>query len=146
MFLLAQTQRVRALRRLPLAYGRLMHQQPPAAVSDSYTRPGLRRQIRRDTKKVLRGMSRTHTLGAAASFTDFLGPTLIAWAEDDLLFPASLADRLAAAFPAARRITISGARTLVAEDQPIQLATAIAAFMRETVGAAATNRAPQAAR
>jgi pimeloyl-ACP methyl ester carboxylesterase len=91
MLLLAQTQRIRALRRLPLAYGRLMHQQPPPAVSDSYTRPGLRRQIRR-----------------------------------------TLADRLAAAFFDARRITISRARTLVAEDQPKQLATAIAAFIQDT--------------
>jgi pimeloyl-ACP methyl ester carboxylesterase len=99
MLLLAQTQRIRALRRLPLAYGRLMRQQPPAAVSDSYTRPGLRREIRRDTKKVLRGMSRTHTLGAAVGFTHFVNPALIAWAEDDLLFPASLADRLAARLP-----------------------------------------------
>jgi pimeloyl-ACP methyl ester carboxylesterase len=132
MLLLAQTQRIRGLRRLPLAYGRLMHQHPPRAVSDSYTRPGLRRQIRRDTKKVLRGMSRIHTLDAAACFSQFVNPTLIAWAEDDLLFPASLADRLAAAFPDARRITIGRARTLVAEDQPEQLATAIAGFIQKT--------------
>jgi hypothetical protein len=32
---------------------------------------------RRDTKKVLRGMSRTHTLGAAAGFTHFVNPVLI---------------------------------------------------------------------
>ena len=130
--LLAQTQRIRALRGLPLACGRLMHHQPPTAISDSYARPGLRRRIRRDTKKVLRGMSKTHTLDASAHFTRFVNPTLIAWAEDDLLFPASLADRLTSAFPRARRTTISGARTLIGEDQPERLATAIAAFMHET--------------
>jgi pimeloyl-ACP methyl ester carboxylesterase len=132
MALLAQTQRIRVLRRLPLAYGRLMHHQPPAAISDSYARSGLRRQIRRDTKNVLRGMSRTHTLDASTRFSRFVNPTLIAWAEDDLLFPASLADRLAAAFPNARQITISGARTLIAEDQPDELAATIAAFIDET--------------
>src|SRR5215207_1466295 len=132
MVLLAQTQRIRALRRLPLAYGRLMHHQPPKAVSDSYARSGLRRHIRRDTNKVLRGISKTHTLDASAHFARFVEPTLIAWGEDDVLFPASLADRLAAAFPQARRITIPGARTLVAEDQPERLATAIASFMQET--------------
>ena len=132
MVLLAQTQRIRALRRLPLAYGRLMHHQPPTAISDSYARPGLRRRIRRDTKKVLRGMAKTHTLDASTRFTRFVDPTLIAWAEDDLLFPTSLADRLTTAFPRARRITISGARTLIGEDQPERLATAIAAFMHET--------------
>jgi pimeloyl-ACP methyl ester carboxylesterase len=156
MVLLAQTQRIRALRRLPLAYGRLMHHQPPTSISDSYARPGLRRPIRRDTKKVLRGMSRAHTLDASARFTRFVNPTLIAWAEDDLLFPASLADRLAAAFPNARQIAISGARTLIAEDQPDQLATAITAFIHDTPLAppngqrhqrpAAELRAPQAAR
>jgi pimeloyl-ACP methyl ester carboxylesterase len=132
MVLLAQTQRIRALRRLPLAYGRLMHDQPPTAVSDSYARPGLRRRIRRDTKKVLRGMSKTHTLDASVRFTRFVNPTLIAWAEDDLLFPTSLAERLTAAFPCAGRTTISGARTLIGEDQPERLATAVAAFMHET--------------
>jgi pimeloyl-ACP methyl ester carboxylesterase len=132
MVLLAQTQRIRALRRLPLAYGRLMHHQPPMAISDSYVRPGLRRRIRRDTKKVLRGMSRSHTLDASALFARFDKPTLIAWAEDDLLFPASLADRLATAFPRAQRITINGARTLIAEDQPERLATGIASFMHES--------------
>jgi len=109
-----------------------MHQQPPAAVSDSYARPGLRPQIRRDTKKVLRGMSRNHTLDASTRFTRFVNPTLIAWASDDLLFPVSLADRLAAAFPNARQITISGSRTLIAEDQPERLTAAIAAFIDET--------------
>ena len=109
-----------------------MHHQPPKAVSDSYARSGLRRHIRRDTNKVLRGISKTHTLDASAHFARFVEPTLIAWGEDDVLFPASLADRLAAAFPQARRITIPGARTLVAEDQPERLATAIASFMQET--------------
>jgi pimeloyl-ACP methyl ester carboxylesterase len=139
LFLLAQTQRTRALRRLPLAYGRLMHHPPPTAISDSYARPGLRRPIRRDTKKVLRGMSPTHTLEASARFTSFAHPVLIAWAGDDLLFPASLAERLTTAFPSARRTTIDDARTLIAEDQPEQLVDAIAAFLRETPF---TERAP----
>src|SRR5262245_3159441 len=78
LLLAAQAQRVGALRRLPIAYGRVMRRMPPAAIADSYVRPGLRREIRRDTKKVLMGMSNAHTLAAASRFTDFDRPVLLA--------------------------------------------------------------------
>jgi pimeloyl-ACP methyl ester carboxylesterase len=124
--IVAQTQRVRALRRMPLAYGRVLHHMPEPAVSDSYTRPALRREIRRDTNKVLRGISNTHTLAAARRFADFDKPVLLAWAADDLLFPVTLADRLAGVLPHARRATISGSRTLVGEDNPEDFARVVA--------------------
>jgi len=131
-FVLAQTQRLRALRRLPLAYGRLMHHPPEPAVSDSYSRPALRRDIRRDTNKVLRGISNVHTLAAPARFADFDKPVLLAWAAEDLLFPLRLADQLATVLPHAHRETITGSRTFIAEDQPEQLAQAVSTFMAAT--------------
>jgi pimeloyl-ACP methyl ester carboxylesterase len=125
----AQLMRVRALRRGRLAYGSVMRNHPEPAISDSYVRPGLRAEIRRDTRKVLLGISRTHTLDAAKHFNQFDRPVLIAWAEQDRLFPAELADRLAAAFPRASRAVVEHSRTFIGEDEPERLAALIAQFL-----------------
>jgi pimeloyl-ACP methyl ester carboxylesterase len=125
----AQLMRVRALRRSRLAYGSVMRNHPEPAISDSYVRPGLRAEIRRDTRKVLLGISRAHTLEAAKGFHQFNKPVLIAWAEQDRLFPAELVDRLAAAFPRARRAVVEHSRTFIGEDEPERLAALIAQFL-----------------
>jgi pimeloyl-ACP methyl ester carboxylesterase len=131
-FVLAQSLRIRALRRLPVAYGWVMSQQPPRDVSDSYVRPPLSPAIRRDSKRMLKGISPEHTIGAAKRFADFTGPVMLAWGEKDKLFPLSLADRLHEVLPQARREIVTGARTFVAEDQPEQLADLIDAFIKDT--------------
>lgn len=135
--LVAQALRLRALRRLPIAYGRLTHTPPEPAVSDSYARPALQRQIRRDAGKVCLGIDPAQTLGAVDRLGDFAPPVLLAWAADDLLFPASLAERLAAILPNAAIKHIADSRTFIGEDRPDELAEAMAVFMAET---AATPR------
>jgi pimeloyl-ACP methyl ester carboxylesterase len=125
---IAQTMRIRALRRTPLTYGPVMRHHPEAAISDSYVTPGLHPEIRRDTRKVLFGMSKAHTLEAAERFARFEAPVLVAWAAQDRVFPHELAVRLAAAFPRAELATIEHSRTFVAEDQPEELARLIADF------------------
>jgi pimeloyl-ACP methyl ester carboxylesterase len=58
VFLTTNAMRVRALRRLPLAYGLAMREHPDRPVSDSYVRSGYESAaIRRDTKKMLRGLA-----------------------------------------------------------------------------------------
>jgi pimeloyl-ACP methyl ester carboxylesterase len=131
-FVLAQSLRIRALRRLPIAYGWVMNRQPSRAVSDSYTRPPLSKAIRRDSKKMLKGISPEHTIGAAQRFADYEGPVMLAWAENDKLFPHSLADRLSEVLPQARREVVGGSRTFVAEDQPDRLADLIDRFIGDT--------------
>ncbi len=135
-----QPLRLRPLRRLPLAFGWVTSQPLPRAISDSYVTPGYRGEIRRDTKKLLRAISNRHTLEAAERFGEVDKPVLVAWADGDKLFPQSLADRLAAAFPNARRETIAGSRTFIGEDQPEQLARAIDAFIADTPLAQGTAR------
>lgn len=125
----AQAMRFRALRSSPLAYGSVMREPPEPAVSDSYVLPGRRAEIRRDTKKVLLGISRQHTLAAARRFGDFEPPVLVAWAERDKLFPAQLGDRLAAAFPRSRREVVEDSRTFIGEDEPRRLAASIERFL-----------------
>lgn len=133
LFLMANTMRSHALRRLPMAYGRTMNQAPPRDISDSYVRPGVdSAAIRRDGKKVLAGTSTEHTLRAAKSFGDFTKPVLIAWAANDLLFPRSLAQRLADAFPNSTLEIIDDSRTFIGEDQPLTLARTIHRFIAST--------------
>ena len=125
-FLLAQSLRFSLIRRLPIAYGWVMKELPPREVLDSYTQPLLDRAIRRDAKKMLGGISKEHTIRAAQLLREFDKPVLLAWAEEDKLFPISLAERLEDALPDARLRIIPGARTFVAEDRPVQVAAAIA--------------------
>jgi pimeloyl-ACP methyl ester carboxylesterase len=129
----AHSMRVRPLRGLPLAFGWVVTGRLPRAISDSYVTQGYRRDIRRDTKKVLRGISNRDTLAAAEGFPSVQMPVLIAWAGEDKLFPRHLAERLEQAFPNARRVTIEGSRTFIGEDQPERLAEAIATFVRGSV-------------
>jgi pimeloyl-ACP methyl ester carboxylesterase len=130
--LAAHSVRLRALRRTPLAFGWVTSGPLPREISDSYVTPGYRADIRRDTRKVLNGITNRDTLEAARHFGDFKKPVLVAWADGDKLFPAHLADRLAADFPDARRETVTGSRTFIGEDQPQQLARMIDEFLRST--------------
>jgi pimeloyl-ACP methyl ester carboxylesterase len=138
VFISTNAMRVRALRRLPLAYGMVMRQHPERAISDSYVRSGYQSgAIRRDTKKMLRDLSSRHTLTAAESFAHFTKPVMVAWGSADRLFPRSLAERLTAAFPDSRLEVIDGANTFIAEDEPARLAHLIAGFTTTIVPIAA---------
>ena len=125
---LAHSMRLSSVRRLPIAYGWVMKDLPPEEVLDSYTQPLLDPGVRRDAKKVLKGVSKKHTLRAAERLGQFDKPVLVAWGEEDKLFPLSLAERLEDVLPDARLQVIPGARTFVAEDQPLRLAVAIRDF------------------
>ena len=133
VFLAAQSLRWRLLRRLPITYGWLTHGPLDRAAGDSYVRPLARhREIRRDAKKVVRAVHPRHTLAAAERFGAFDRPALVVWGEDDRVFPLSLGERLAYALPRARLQIVAGARTLVSEDRPAQLAGLIRDFMSGT--------------
>ena len=66
-------------------------------------------------------------------------PTLLAWAPDDLMFPLSFAERLAAMIPGARLEQIADSRAFVPEDQPQRLAELVAAFVGELQEASSTR-------
>jgi pimeloyl-ACP methyl ester carboxylesterase len=124
--------RLRAPRRLPIAYGWLTTGPIDREAEDSYVLPVLtRREIRRDVRKVLGGLDPSYTLDAAAKLAKWDRPTLIAWSEKDRFFPPEHAERLAKVIPGARLEWIEGARTFSAEDAPERLAELIGAFARE---------------
>jgi len=131
-FLLAQSLRLRALRRMPFAYGWLAKHPLEPAVLDAWAAPVIRDPaVRRDVRKILRGISPRYTLAAAAKLGTFTRPVLIVWAPEDRFFPVAYAERLRAAFPRARLALVEDAYTFVPEDQPDRLAELIAGFAAE---------------
>jgi pimeloyl-ACP methyl ester carboxylesterase len=130
--------RLRPLRRLPIAYGWLTTGPIDRDAEDSYVLPVLTRGgVRRDVRKLLRGLDPAYTLDAAAKLASWDRPALIAWSEKDRFFPTEHAERLAKVIPNARLEWIAGARTFSMEDQPERVAELIGSFMRERVGAPA---------
>jgi pimeloyl-ACP methyl ester carboxylesterase len=124
-----QPLRIRALRRLPLAFGWLAKRPIPAEVTDGWLRPcQTDRAIRADTKRVLAGVDKRHTLAAAERLNRFDRPVLLAWASEDRVFPLEHARRLAEIFPDARVEEIADSYTFVPEDQPERLAELVGSF------------------
>jgi pimeloyl-ACP methyl ester carboxylesterase len=137
VFQLAQTQRIRAVRRLPIAFGWLSKRPLEREASDSYVRPAMTNAgVRRDAAKFIKAASPRYTLAAAEKLGRFERPVLITWAAEDKFFPLELGERLTARFPNARLEVIEDSRTFVPEDRPERLAELIASFAREPATAA----------
>jgi pimeloyl-ACP methyl ester carboxylesterase len=121
--------RIRRLRRLPNAFGGLTKRPVPDEVTDGWLGPFFSdRDVRRDTRRVLRGIDSSYTLEAAARLADFDRPTLIAWAPEDRFFKFEHGERLATIIPGARLEKIEDSYTFVSEDQPERTADLIGEF------------------
>ena len=132
MTALAQTMRIKPLRRTPLAYGVLTETKLDDGLLEDWVRPGLEdSRVRRDTRKFINGISPKQTLQAARDLESFDAPALFAWAPEDRWFKVEHADRLAAAMPNARLERIERSKTFVPIDRPERLAELIGAFIRE---------------
>ena len=132
IFLIAQLMRIDAVRRLPMAFGSLTIKPIPSPVLDEYLRPVIHNAaIRRDTRKILSGISSKYTLEAAHKFGWVTTPLLVAWGRADPIFKPTYARQLKNAFPNARLEYIEDAGALVPEDQPQCLAELIRAFVAE---------------
>ena len=122
--------RVRALRKPMLRW--LFKTEVHPKVQDSWYMPPLESAgIRRDIKKLLRGVDKRHTLEAGEKLRDFDKPTLIAWSKEDKFFPAEEGERMARTIPNARLEWIHDSYTFSPQDQPERLAELIAGFVRE---------------
>ena len=137
-----QPLRLRAVRRLPFAFGWLSKRPiEPREVEDEWVRAFFDDvAIRADAIRLLRGVDPAITVQAAKDLEGFDKPTLIAWATEDKVFPFAHAERLAALIPGARLEPIADSYAFVSEDQPERLAQLIGDFVRATplgAGAAA---------
>jgi pimeloyl-ACP methyl ester carboxylesterase len=132
VFVVGQTLRPRAARRLPFAYGWLAKRPIPDDLSDAWMAPLLSNGgIRREIAAILKGISKRYTLDAAQRFGEFSKPVLIAWAPEDRFFKLRYAEQMARAFPNARLERIEESLTFVSLDQPERTADLIAAFANE---------------
>jgi pimeloyl-ACP methyl ester carboxylesterase len=124
-----QPLRLRPLRRLPVAFGRLtMHGD---AVTRRWLTPVLTQSaIRRDTVRVLRGIAAEPQLllDVAEQLRRFERPALVAWAGADRVMPPEHGRRLAELLPHGRLVEIGDSYTLIPLDQPVRLAQALRDF------------------
>jgi pimeloyl-ACP methyl ester carboxylesterase len=131
LWLIGQSLRPRFAQRLPIAFGWAMKRHPDRATVASYLEPGRASAgVRRDLRKVLRGVDSRYTIEAARKLESFTKPVLLPWAVEDRFFPIAYARRLADAIPGASLEEIHDSYTFIPEDQPEALADAIAAFVR----------------
>jgi pimeloyl-ACP methyl ester carboxylesterase len=118
------------LLRLPIAYGWLAAGPIPQQVTDTYLLPlAASGGVRADLQHVVKGYDTRYTRELAHRYPQILHRVLIAWSRDDKCFPASDAERLADDLPNARVQWIENSYALSAEDQPQQLAEAVAGFV-----------------
>ena len=128
---IAASLRIPAARRLPIAYGKLTKRPIDRAITDAWAAPSRDPSIRADLRAVLRGVDARHLLDAIPRLRAFEKPVTLAWArEDRLVFPPSLAERLAADFPRAEIQWIDDSLTFVPEDRPHELAAILRAAVR----------------
>lgn len=86
-------------------------------------------RIRADLRALFRSIGATDLTTATATLRSFDGRALVAWADDDRIFPQHDADRLVELLPDAELVRIPGARSLLPLDQPALLADAIRQFL-----------------
>ncbi len=134
--LLTEQLRVRAVRRLPIAFGWLTKRGD--ATTARWIRPVLTsREIRWDTVRLLRAAkSDKRALASAAdALPGFTRPVLVAWAREDRVMPPEHGRRLAEMLPDARLAEVDDSYTLLPLDRPAKLAQLIREFTHAPVTA-----------
>jgi pimeloyl-ACP methyl ester carboxylesterase len=127
--LFMQQMRLKPVRRLPIAFGWLTRRGD--AVTARWVRPLLSQpEIRRDTVRVLRGVSaaRRVLLEAVEDLRRFDRPALVVWAEKDRVMPPEHGRRLAALLPQGRLVTVPDSDSLIPLDQPAEFVKAVREF------------------
>jgi pimeloyl-ACP methyl ester carboxylesterase len=127
--LFMQQMRLRALRRLPIAFGWLTKRGDAATAR--WIRPVTQQPgIRRDAVRTLRaaGADTRLLVTAAEGLPGFARPTLVVWASEDRVMPPEHGRRLAGLLPDAQLAEIDDSYTLIPLDQPARLAQLIREF------------------
>jgi pimeloyl-ACP methyl ester carboxylesterase len=127
--LFMQQMRLRAIRRLPIAFGWLTIRGD--AATRRWVRPVMERpEIRRDAVRMLRaaGADTQVLLAAAERLPDFDRPALVVWARGDRVMPPEHGRRLAELFPRGQLVEVDDSYTLIPLDQPSELAQLIREF------------------
>jgi pimeloyl-ACP methyl ester carboxylesterase len=129
-----QQMRLRAVRRLPIAFGWLTKRGDAATAR--WLQPVLTQpEIRRDTVRMLRAAAADtgFLLRAAERLPRFDRPVLVVWASEDRVMPPEHGSRLAGLLPAGRLTEVDDSYTLIPLDQPARLAQLIREFTTAAV-------------
>jgi pimeloyl-ACP methyl ester carboxylesterase len=132
---LLEALRDRQVRATPPAYGLLIKHPIDGHVSDSYALPSISNpEILRDTSKVMSTASSepVHRAGQVL-ISSFERPVLFVWGLEDQVFPLAHARRYAEELANGHVSLIADAYSFTPEDQPHQLAHAIAQFCDSTM-------------
>jgi len=129
--LFMQQMRLRAVRRLPIAFGWLT-ERGDASVA-RWMQPVLTQAgIRRDTVRVLRAVAASARGGllvaTAERLPEFKHPALVVWASEDRVMPREHGSRLAASLPVGQLVEVEDSYTLIPLDRPARLAEIIGEF------------------
>jgi pimeloyl-ACP methyl ester carboxylesterase len=126
--------RFRALRRAPGSWGWMSKRPVPAEVMDEWFSAATQQPaIRADLASYALSLPPREVLQEWAERNRrFDRPVLVVWAADDRLMPAEHGARLAASYPQGRLVTVADSYTLVAEDQPAKLVSALREFLAQT--------------
>jgi pimeloyl-ACP methyl ester carboxylesterase len=130
--LMARILALKPLRRLPIGLGALTKRPVPPEIADGWLRPLLTdKAIRADFKRYNAGVRKTELLEAVEGLRKFDRPALVIWAAQDRMMPREHGRRLAELLPQGRLLEIEDSCTLIAEDQPEVLSTALRTFVAE---------------
>jgi pimeloyl-ACP methyl ester carboxylesterase len=127
--LFMQQMRLRALRRLPFAFGWLTRRGDAATAR--WMKPVLQQdEIRRDAVRILRAVFEDRKLmhRTAERLPDITKPALVVWAREDRVMPPEHGRRLAELLPCGRLVEVADSYTLIPLDQPENLAQSITEF------------------
>jgi len=133
--LFMQQMRLRAVRRLPVAFGWLTIRGDAATAQ--WIKPVLTQpEIRRDAVRMLRaaGADTNLLLQTAERLPGFNHPALVVWAAGDRVMPPEHGRRLAGLLPHGQLIEIEDSYTLIPLDQPARVAQIIREFARTESG------------
>jgi pimeloyl-ACP methyl ester carboxylesterase len=140
IFLTMQSLRLRALRRLPIAFGWMAKRPLPDELLDRWLRPlQTNAGVRRDLRKYVTGARRGQMLEVCERLRGFERPTLVVWTPEDRVQRPEHGRRLAELLPDARLVEISDSYTLIMRDQPEAFARAVREFVSETAQATAAE-------
>ncbi|WP_327243712.1 alpha/beta fold hydrolase [Streptomyces sp. NBC_01320] len=125
--------KLKPMRRLPMTWGRMSKRPVPDGVMDAWFRPlWTSAEIRRDLRRYVLGVPpKAELLRWAEKLRDFDRPALVVWAAEDKVMPPEHGRRLAELLPKGELVEIADSYTLIPEDQPQQLASAIRTFLRK---------------
>jgi pimeloyl-ACP methyl ester carboxylesterase len=130
--------RIRALQRLPIAYGWLTRRPVAQDMIDGWVQPALQdRGVLRDARKALSQLDPRILLDNTPKLTSFDRPVLLLWSREDKFFKIDHAHRLAKIFPDARVQELTDAYTFVSWDQPGRVAEEVGAFAVQPAGSVA---------